>query len=258
MELNYDQLLELSSEVGLKLLESGAEIYRVEESIRRILESYGLTTGEVFAIPNCIIVSLTTPAGHPVTRVRRIPAHGTDIFLLERYNALCRKLCRETPSFDCAMAQLKEIEVTARSYSPLMQVFGYFVGCAAFTLFFNGTWVDTICGGLCGAAMGYSVYFMGNLGVNLFFKTVIGGMVSALLAIILTALGVGTHADIITIGALMALVPGIAFTNAMRDIMAGDLISGITKVGEALLIGGAIAVGTSIAVGLSRIVGGLV
>lgn len=257
MDVNYDQLLELSSEVGRQLLVSGAEIYRAEESIGRILESYGITTGEVFAIPNCIIVSLTTPTGHPVTRVCRIPAHGTDIFLLEKYNDLSRKLCQETPPFEEAMALLEEIQTSAQSYSPKIQLFGYFLGCAAFTLFFHGTWVDTLCGGLCGAAMGYSVYFMGNLGVNLFFKTVIGGMSSALLAIILTKLGIGENVDLITIGALMALVPGIAFTNAMRDVMAGDLVSGITKVGEALLIGGAIAVGTSIAVGLSRVVEGL-
>ena len=33
----------------------------------------------------------------------------------------------------------------------------------------------------------------------------------------------------------MALVPGIAMTNAMRDIMAGDMVAGISKAAEALL-----------------------
>ena len=76
------------------------------------------------------------------------------------------------------------------------------------------------------------------------------------LAVLLTAAGLGTHRDLIIIGALMALVPGIAMTNAMRDIMAGDMVAGISKAAEALLIGAAIALGTALALGLTRMVTG--
>jgi len=72
----------------------------------------------------------------------------------------------------------------------------------------------------------------------------------------LTRLGVGQNQDLIIIGALMALVPGIAMTNAMRDIMAGDMVAGISKAAEALLIGAAIALGTALALGLTRMVTG--
>ena len=251
MALDYDALLGLTSELGYRLMESGAEIYRVEESVQRLLHAYGVTTGEVFAIPNLVIVSLTDPNGHPVTRVRRIPPHGTDIYLLEAYNALCRELCRDVPSFDSAQRRLAAIW-TERKLA------AYFLGAAAFTVFFGGSPRDALCGGLCGAAIGICLSFMTRLGANLFFRTIAGGMVSALLAIALSLLGFGQHMDLIIIGALMALVPGIAFTNAMRDIMAGDLVAGITKVGEALLIGVAIAIGTSLAMGLARLLGGTI
>ena len=75
-------------------------------------------------------------------------------------------------------------------------------------------------------------------------------------AVLLTAAGLGAHRDLIIIGALMALVPGIAMTNAMRDIMAGDMVAGISKAAEALLIGAAIALGTALALGLTRMVTG--
>jgi uncharacterized membrane protein YjjP (DUF1212 family) len=42
----------------------------------------------------------------------------------------------------------------------------------------------------------------------------------------------------------MNLVPGVAITNSMRDIIAGDLVAGLTKLTEALIIGTAIAIGT--------------
>ena len=100
---DYDRLSTLGAELGRLLMYSGAEIYRVEESVNRLLSAYGLEP-QVFAIPNCLIVSLTTPQGHPVTRMCRIPAHGTDIELLERCNQLCRRLCQSPPAVEEAQA----------------------------------------------------------------------------------------------------------------------------------------------------------
>ena len=89
--MDYEKLLNMAAELGYQLMYSGAEIYRVEESARRLLRAYGLESPEVFAIPNCLIVSVATPEGQPVTRMRRVPLHGTDIELLERCNGLCRR-----------------------------------------------------------------------------------------------------------------------------------------------------------------------
>lgn len=76
---------------------------------------------------------------------------------------------------------------------------------------------------------------------------------SALLAVGLTAAGLGQSADLITIGALMILVPGVALTNAVRDVMVGDMVSGLSKLAEAVLIGVAIALGTGLALGVARL-----
>ena len=256
MNADYDKLLGLAAEAGYRLMESGAETYRVEESMHRLLGAYGVTTAEVFAIPNCIIVSFTSPEGHPVTRIRRMSAHGTDIDQLERYNDLCRRLCRDTPPCAEALRLLDEITASRRRFSLPVRLMGYFLGCAAFALFFGGTARDALCGGICGVAIGLCLALTTYLGANLFFKTIAGGAASALVALLLTALGLGEHADLIIIGALMALVPGIAITNAMRDIMAGDMVAGISKGAEALLIGAAIALGTALALGLVRALGG--
>ena len=236
LELDYNKLLDMVSEMGYRLMKSGAEIYRVEESIQRLLQAYGAPRGEVFAIPNCLMVSLTSPDGRPVTQIRRMPTHGTDIYLLEKYNGLCRRLCRV--------------------YSLPTQLAAHFLGCGMFSLFYGGTPADGLCGGLCGMVIGLCMALMTRLGANLFFRTIAGGAASALAAVALTRLGVGQNQDLIIIGALMALVPGIAMTNAMRDIMAGDMVAGISKAAEALLIGAAIALGTALALGLTRMVTG--
>jgi len=58
--------------------------------------------------------------------------------------------------------------------------------------------------------------------------------------------------DAITIGTLMVLVPGMALTNAMREIMAGDIISGVNRTAEAILTATAISLGVviSLAIGM--------
>ena len=105
-------------------------------------------------------------------------------------------------------------------------------------------------------AIGISLIFMSRLGTNLFFKTIAGGFVSALAAVVLVALGLGTHTNLIIIGAIMALAPGVVITNFMRDIMAGDMLSGLSKFAEALLTGAGIALGTGLALSLARMLGG--
>lgn len=256
LPLDYDILLQLASGVGFSLLESGAEIYRVEESVQRILMAYGAQRGEVFAIPNCLIVSLNGPDGQPLTQMRRMPNHGTDIDRLEKVNDFCRRVCRDTPDLAQAQAELERICAQRRNYSFQAVLGGYTLGTAAFCLFFGGGPADALCGALCGLVIGLSLHFMDLLHTNLFFKTIAAGFFSALLALGLTILGLGKNLDLIIIGTIMSLVPGIAFTNAMRDIIAGDMVSGITRTAEALLIGVAIALGTGLALGLAKLAAG--
>ncbi|MDE6108089.1 MAG: threonine/serine exporter family protein, partial [Oscillospiraceae bacterium] len=220
--MDYDALLNLSTDLGYGLLESGAEIYRVEESIHRLLQAYGIRQADPFVIPNCIIVSFTTPDGQSRTQVRRMPSHGTDVDLLERYNDLCRHLCQDPPPLVQARERLDAIKNTARAYSLPRLLTAYFIATGAFCLLFGGNFRDALCSGICGLSIGVALTAMTRLGTNLFFKSMLGAALSAFLALTFVSLGFGAHSELIIIGALMALVPGIMFTNAIRDIMAGD------------------------------------
>lgn len=110
--MDSDKLLNLATSLGCLLAESGAEISRVEESVYRLLQAYQGKDAQVFAIPSCLIVSLRASDGHPVTRMRRIPPHGTDIELLERCNELCRTLCRTVPPLEQAQEQAQRLTGT--------------------------------------------------------------------------------------------------------------------------------------------------
>lgn len=249
--METDILLDLSAELGYGLMESGGEIYRVEESVQRLLAAYRVADVEVFAIPNCITVSVSGSDGQPRTRIRRVPSHGTDIDALERYNDLCRRLCAQTPPPVQARAMLEEARSARRVYRPAVLMGSYFLGAAAFCLFFGGSWLDALCSGLCGLSMYLCQAVLAR--ANPFLRTIACGAASALLALALSALSGERNTDLITIGALMLLVPGIPFTNAIRDLMAGDTVSGLAKTAEALLVGVAIALGTGAALWLAQL-----
>ncbi len=254
--MEHDKLLNLSMEIGYELMMSGAEIYRTEDSVKRLLRAYGLDSGEVFAIPNCLNVSVLGKAGEPITRIRRIPPHGTNIELLERYNALCRELCRDRPNYEQAMERLAAVPRGQRSYPMWGRLGGYYLGAFAFCLFSQGSLVDALFSGVCGVVVGGSLSAMSRVGGNVFFKTMVASAASAFLALSFAVLWPGLRADLIIIGAYMALVPGVAFTTALRDIMAGDMVSGIAKAAEGIFIAVAIVLGTGFAISLARILWG--
>ena len=193
--------------MGRKLMESGAEIYRVEESVSRLLSAYGVQA-QVFAIPNCLIVSVTALEGQPITQMYRIPAHGTDIELLERCNDLCRQLCREVPPLEEALARVEKLEAHRRQFpAAVVLLLGYMMASCFFSLFFGGSARDGVCAAFAGLAEGLCLlgFARSALGSNVFFRTVISSGAASFTALLLVQGGIGVSLWAATIGALMPL-----------------------------------------------------
>ena len=85
--MDYNILLDLATDLGYELAMCGAETFRVEESVSRVLSSYGIAS-EVFAIPNYLIVTVMMEDGTPITRMRRIGSHGNDLDAVEKFSGL--------------------------------------------------------------------------------------------------------------------------------------------------------------------------
>ena len=248
--MNERLLLEAVTTLGYRLAMSGAETFRVEESIIRVLKTYGYQA-EAFAIPNCLIVSIITESGNPMTRMRRIGPHGNDLDAVEKYANLSRSICQYAPSPEEIMNMLQYVEDYRRYYSLLMQAIGFFLSGFGFCFTFGGTFLDAIGAGLCGLVVLAVDLVMDKLHSTQFFRTIIGAFCMTLFAYLIHHQGMGQNVDAIIIGALMLLVPGLLFTNAMRDVMYGDTNSGLNRVVLVLLIAVAIALGAAAALKLS-------
>ena len=249
--MNYSALLDLATDLGYELAMCGAETFRIEESVSRVLQTYGVTS-EVFSIPNCLIVSMETPDGEPMTRMRRIGYHGNDLDGVEYFNALSRAICNRKPTVSEARDWMSKSHLVRKSYSLPMYLLGNAVGAFGFALFFGGNPVDGLLSAVCGLVIGLINRFMGTMKTNPFFKTIASSFVMALIAYAMAGMGLTNNVDAVIIGALMILVPGLLFTNAMRDIIYGDTNSGVNRIVQVLLIAMAIALGTAAAWGISN------
>ena len=242
--MNYTVLMDLVSAIASKLATSGAETYRVEESVRRICGAYGLDA-RVYAIPHSLFITIMIPGQNPLSQLCRMEHLGTDLEAVEQYSNLSRRICAEKPDWEEALQWLDASNHTQKHYRFPMVLFGNFLVAFGFCLFFGGSLLDAVSSGFCGLLLGLLSRLLA--GTNVFFEKIISAFLMAFFAYGLSALGLTHNADTCVIGALMLLVPGVLFTNALRDIIFGDTNSGINRIVEVLLIAVAIALGTAAA-----------
>ena len=215
--MDYYLLADMTVQIGYELAIAGAETYRVEETMRRVIAAYG-TEGQAFAIPNCVAVSFVAQNTKPLTIMKRVGYHGNDLERIEKLNALSRRICAEVPELAEAQRWLKETVVR-----------------------------DWLWAGLSGLIIGFVTRWLDRLEVNQFFSTIAASFLMALPAYIAAGLGWLDCVAVVIIGALMLLVPGLLITNSMRDIIYGDTNSGVSRIVQVLLSAFAIALGTAAA-----------
>lgn len=244
--MDYYLLTDLAATMGYHLAMSGAETFRVEDTIHRILLAYGVEC-EVFAIPNSVSVSLEAANGKPLMIMRRIGFHGNDLEKTEKLNALSRQICAKKPAVDEAMEWLHETLASCRTYSTGAFYLGNVLVGIGFCLVFGGALSDCLWAGLIGLIIGLVTRFMDRREANPFFSTILASCLMALPAYAAAGLGWLKSPDAAIIGALMLLVPGLLITNSMRDIIYGDTNSGIFRIVQVVLTALAIALGTAAA-----------
>jgi len=244
--MDYYLLTDLTARIAYHLALSGAETFRIEETMRRIIGAYGIEC-QAFAIPNCVMVSLEAANGKPLMVMKRVGFHGNDLEAVEKLNALSRRICAETPAPEVAAQWLKETLAERRTYSVAAYYLGNFLGAAGFCPVFGGTMRDSLWAGLMGLIIGFVTRQMDRWETNPFFSTITAAFAMAVPAYLAAGFHLIDYVDAVIIGSLMILVPGLLITNSMRDIIYGDTNSGINRIVQVLLSALAIAMGTAAA-----------
>ncbi|MGN0674658.1 MAG: threonine/serine exporter ThrE family protein [Oscillospiraceae bacterium] len=247
------ELLQITSKIGSMLIEYGAEIYRVEDSINRIAAAYGFSgennSIEVFAIPTSLIITVNNGDNAPITQTRRIINRGTNLDRVDKLNNLSRFICTEKPEANVIKKHLDEIS-KRKVYGYPVQIISYAIVGSTFALFFGGGIPDAVAAGIISILVFIVSKLVDKVKPSVFFQSVVCSIVTSAIAVIISRLGLTNGFDKVIIGVSMNLVPGITLTNCMRDFIAGDFLAGMYTLIEALLVAVGMAVGAASAIAL--------
>ena len=222
---------------------SGAEIYRIEDTVTRLLTAYGGKNPQVTAVPSHIIASARF-GEEEYTLTRRVDTQDTDMELLDRLNNLSREICRDTPAPEEIRRMLQNL-ISHPRYTGWQNTLFYAFTCSMFTLFFGGGALDALASALVGAMLYAARCLFDKMGFKKVFMALVGSACASFAAIMLVHAGLGKDADKIIIGAVMVLIPGIEMLNGFRDFISGDIQAGIMHLAESLFLGVIIAIGAA-------------
>lgn len=242
-------LLNLALDAGEIMLTSGAETHRVEDTMERILSRGGNNMPEAVALSTMLIVSIHSPLSGSLTMSRKVPNRSIHFSKICRVNALSRKFVEGKLSIEEAYQQLRDI-YNEPSFGAYMIIASYGIASGAFTVMFLGDIWDGLVAFCTGILLGIFMRLSSSVKIPYFLNSLFGGIFAAIFALIFYTIGWSSDYKVIIVSSIMPLLPGVTITNAIRDIMEGNFLSGTSKVIEAGLIGMAVAGGVGVSLSM--------
>ena len=239
------RIMDFIMAAGQTLLENGAEVFRVEQTMEIMARSFHLREFHVYVLTNGIFASAGTAE---ISEVRNVPTRTTHLGRVAAVNQLSRQIAEGSVStIDEAESRL----VQAQSIpfpKGRVQLLAGLSGAFCFALIFGGTLRAALVAAVAGCAANAYLLFCGRHPIGGGFRTISTASLITILCILGCHL-LHTEASHAIIGTLMILTPGIAFTMGIRDFVQGDYLSGTIRMIDALLIAASIAIGTGLVLG---------
>lgn len=257
MKLDHNrEALEVASLAGEILLESGAEIFRVEDTIAHITHAYGIESSDAFVLSSGIFLTAGNEKEQEFARVRHIPLSAARLDRVTEVNQLSREI--EAGKYTPSQAKQKLLQIQQMPPKPrIYQVLASGIGSGCFCFLFGGDLMDCAAAFIAGLLLYLYLLYLIKGRLSKIITNISGGMLVTLTAAVLYQIGIGHHMGEIIIGSIIPLVPGVAFTTAIRDIADQDYIAGSVRMLDALLVTFCIALGVGIIImGYHTITGG--
>jgi len=236
-------ILRIALYAGEIMLKNGAEIYRVEDTIIRICMSKNINHVNAFVTPTGIFVSDDRMDG--ISFIKRIKNRSLNLNKVSKVNNFSRDYVNSRMTVPQALSALKKIEKADKYSFPVRILFTGFIG-GFFSLMFGGEFLDFVSAFIISMISIFLADEIDKISDTAFLSTIAASFTIGLLGILFMLCGIGKSLDMIIVGSIMPLVPGVSFTNGLRDFISGDLIGGLAKIFEAIFIAICIAVGIGI------------
>ena len=246
-------LMKTAALAGELMLCSGAETYRVEDTMHHILKTAdNLEMAEVLVIMTGITATIKQKDENVISIVKRVNSRSTNMSLIMEVNDISRRYCGEEITLEEAYKELSGLKKNI--YSRLENRLGVLGICVGFAIFFGGGIREMLVTLLVGLILTGCMTIGEKMQFHAFLQDVFGAFGIAVSSLLLSNL-VKVNLDTVIISSIMPMVPGVAITNAVRDTLQGDYLSGGARVLEAFLKAAGIAVGIAIGLLLMGVAG---
>ena len=249
--MKYDKILQGILDIGEAMLKSGAENFRLEDSMYRMLKSYGFVRYDVFVIPSNMQVTVETPDGEILTQIRHIEHLETNFDRLDYLNNLSRYVCANTPDFDELREKYEEV-MNRPGQRPWTPYFAGIMGGTGFAVFFGCGFLDAVVAVIVSFLIVAIGGWLGKREKNIFVYNLILAFISEVIIVEMVRNGIGSHPGRIMIGIVMLLISALATTNGIRDLLQKDFISGFYNIMNSVLGASGIAAGIVLAMKLTH------
>lgn len=254
--MSINEIIRFVSFAGQMILENGGETYRAEDTIVRMLENK-VDNVQTFVTPTGVFVSVQQD-GKIYTKLNRITTRGTDLNKIALVNDLSRRFSQEensTLNLNDYLQELKAIN-SMEKYNYTLKIFAAGIAASTLMMAIGGSHYDFIPTFITAMLLQIFVMSLEKIGFPSFIVNCFGGAFVTIFSILFSQWGQGSL-DMIIIGSIMTLVPGVAIANSLRDIISGDLISGTARGVDALIAAIGIATGVGAFLKIWDIIGGI-
>ena len=240
-EEQKEKIMEIAMRAGHILLENGAEISRVEKTIDRICRHYGIESANSFVLSNGIFSTMGNERESFFARVQHIPVSGAHLNRVAAVNQLSREIEEGKHTVEELGRCLDDIEQMPGKRKGV-QIGASAVGSGAFCYLLGGDLADSAAAFLSGLVLYVYILYIGK-NLSKLVQNILGGGLVTFCCVVLYHLGLGHHISSMIIGSVIPMIPGVAFTNGIRDITDGDYIAGSVRMMDAGLVVLSIALG---------------
>ena len=153
----------------------------------------------------------------------------------------------------CALEKVRKTP----GFSQRTMILAYALAAASFCLLFDGdaaTFAVTFAIGVLVQAI---QPLFAHIQMGVLLGNFVGGWLTAVLAQMLQIALPVYNVNAAIIGGIMPLLSGLAMTTAVRDTVYGDLVSGMTRALEAMLLATAVAIGVYTGLKMAAMMGGI-
>lgn len=250
--MDYNLLVDSTILVGEIMLKNGAETYIVEETMDKLLKTTNMKHIEAVVMTTSITVTLSDPELKHITAVSRIHERIMNLNRVYQVSNIVDDYSIGKITLEELFHKLKKLK-TFNQYNKILKDISLIFIPPLFTIMLNGRWIDALAAVFCGIVLVLMNKMFIFVQTNDFIKTLVTMFMATFVAGIFHKF-IGVNVESVIIGVMMPFVPGIAVTNAARDFLTSDYMSGTARIVDAIMQALAVAIGVLLAMALGNLV----